>query len=74
MKGRLFYACARTRILHGNETCALNAEDLRILEINEVIMFHWMSNVSGIERVNVKVLSEKLGIRELSYIEERTLL
>ena len=62
-KGRLYDACARTAMLHGSETWAVNAEDMRRLERSEASMLQWMSNVSVHERRSTSELREMMGIR-----------
>ena len=73
-KGRLYDACVRSAMLHGSETWAVNAEDMRRLERSEASMLRWMCNVSVHERRSTKELREKMGIRGIRCsVQERRL-
>lgn len=48
-------------MLHGNETWAVNVEDMQRLERNETDILHLMCNVSEHVQQNPNVLTEELG-------------
>ena len=61
-------------MLHGSETWAVTAEDMRKLARNEASMLRWMCNVSVHNRQSVSSLREKLNLRSVSCgVQERRL-
>ena len=74
VKGRLYDACVRTAMLHGCETWAVTADDLRRLERNEGCMVRWMCNVQSFDQQSVSSLRDKLRIRGIGCsVQERRL-
>ena len=73
-KGRLYDGCVRSAMLHGSETWAVNAEDMRRLERSEASMLRWMCSVSVHERRSISELRERMGIRGIRCsVQERRL-
>src|SRR6478609_1613655 len=62
MKGRLYSACVRSKMVHGSETWPMKVEDKQKLERTEKAMVRWMSGVTIKDIISTAELRERLGI------------
>src|SRR6476661_8735345 len=62
MKGRLYRACLRSKMVYGSETWPMKVEDKQKLERAENAMVHWICGVTINDRINTAELSERLSV------------
>ena len=62
MKGRLYSACVRSKMVYGSETWPMKVEDKQKLERAGNAMVRWMCGVTIKDRITTAELRERLGI------------
>jgi hypothetical protein len=65
MKGKLYTACVRSKMIYGSETWPLKVEDKQKLERAENMMVRWMCGVTLKDRISTTELRERLGISSI---------
>ena len=65
-RGKVFNACVRSALLHGSETWALSAPDLRRLRRNDRSMVRWICRVRDDDEVSANTLCAMLGVQEVT--------
>ena len=73
-KGRLFSTCVQSIMLYGNETWAVNEEELIRLERNNSRTVRWKCNIRSKDRISAGELRTRLKLNRVSgYLLDRRL-
>ena len=67
-RGKLFFSCVRSAMLHGSETWALTVSVLQRLQCNDRSTIQWICNTRARDRVPSSELLAKLGIVDFTLL------